>query len=284
MTEDSLDRARGHLPLFIRPTYWYVSKDEGDESEMIGRENARPLAGQVAIVTGATRGIGRAIAVRLAAEGVAICLAGRNAARGEAVAAEVQKAGGRCVAAVLDVVDYKATQRVVEETRERFGRLDIAIANAGVGTVGPVAESDPEAWRAMMDVNFFGTAHLARSVLPSMLADGRGTIMAIASSAATTGYPEWAGYCASKWAVAGFMDCLGREMVGKNIRVSTVNPGSVDTPFWDDLNQDLARSGTAARTSMMSAEDVAEIVVLHLRLPQTVVVKHTLTFPTNEWH
>lgn len=251
---------------------------------MINSENARPLAGQVAIVTGATRGIGRAIALRLAAEGVAICVAGRNAARGEAVAAEVEKAGGRAVAMVLDVVDYEATRRVVEETRQRLGGLDIAIANAGIGTIGPVAESDPDDWRAMMDVNFFGTANLARAALPSMLAEGRGTIMAIASSAATTGYPEWAGYCASKWAIAGFMDCLGREMVGKNIRISTINPGSVDTPFWDDLNQDLARSGTVARTSMMSAEDVAEIVVLHLRLPQTVVVKHALTFPTNEWH
>ena len=135
-----------------------------------------------------------------------------------------------------------------------------------------------------MDVNFHGTANLIRAVLPAMLARKKGTLVAIASSAATTGYPEWAGYCASKWAVAGFMDCLGREMVDKGIRVCTVCPGSVDTPFWDDLNQDLHRAGTASRAAMMSADDIAETVMLQLKLPATVHLKHALLFPTNEWH
>jgi 3-oxoacyl-[acyl-carrier protein] reductase len=136
----------------------------------------------------------------------------------------------------------------------------------------------------MMDVNFFGTAHLIKAALPRMLAQGHGDIVAIASSAATTGYADWSGYCASKYAVAGFMECLGREMVGKGIRVCTVCPGSVDTPLWDDLNQPLHPSGSASRAAMMSADDVAEIVLLQLRLPRHVLLKHTLTFPTNEWH
>jgi 3-oxoacyl-[acyl-carrier protein] reductase len=247
-------------------------------------EARSPIAGQVALVTGATRGIGRAIALKLGAEGASICVTGRNEERGRAVAAEVEALGGKALFLPLDVVDYDATRRVVGAAAERLGPIDILVANAGIANIGFVAESDPADWRAMMDVNFFGTVHAVRAVLPAMLGRGRGTIVAIASSAATTGYPEWAGYCASKWAVAGFMDCLGREMVGKNVRVCTINPGSVDTPLWDDLNQDLARAGTPSRTAMMSADDVADIVVLQLRLPQTVLIKHALTFPTNEWH
>jgi NAD(P)-dependent dehydrogenase (short-subunit alcohol dehydrogenase family) len=243
-----------------------------------------PLAGQVALVTGATRGIGRAIALRLGAQGVAVCVTGRNVARGEAVVAEIAAAGGKAICMGLDVTSFSDTQRVVEETIERLGGLDIVVANAGIGTIGLVADSDPADWRAMMDVNFFGTAHVVRAVLNRMLAQGHGDIVAIASSAATTGYEEWAGYCASKFAVAGFMECLGREMVGKGIRICTICPGSVDTPFWDDLNQDLFPAGSAGRAAMMTAEDVAEIVLLQLRLPRSVLLKHTLTFPTNEWH
>jgi 3-oxoacyl-[acyl-carrier protein] reductase len=243
-----------------------------------------PLSGQVALVTGGTRGIGRAIALSMAADGIAVAVTGRNHVRGEAVAAEITAAGGTAVFAGLDVTDYAATVRAVAETRERFGRLDIVVANAGIGTIGRVAEGDPADWRAMMEVNYLGTAHLIRAALPGMLERRHGDIVAIASSAATRGWAEWAGYCASKHAVTGFLECLGREMVDKGIRVCTVNPGSVDTPYWDDLNQDLARAGTIARRAMMSPDAVAEIVMLQLRLPRTVLIKHALTFPTNEWH
>jgi len=252
---------------------------------MSTKQNAdEGLAGQVALVTGATRGIGRAIALRLAAEGTAICVSGRNDARGAAVVDEIEAAGGRAFYRRLDVVDFEDTKRVVADVVARFGRIDIVVANAGIGTTAPVADADPAEWRAMMDINFHGTANLARAALAPMLAEGKGTIVAIASMAAVTGYAGWSGYCASKWAVAGFMECLGREMIGKGIRVCTVCPGSVDTPFWDDLNEDLHRAGTESRNAMMSAEDVAETVLLQLRLPQAVLLKRALIFPNNEWH
>lgn len=244
----------------------------------------RRLDGQIALVTGATRGLGRAIALKLASDGVLVGVLGRNRGNGEAVVREIEAAGGRAFFMVLDVTDFAATKLVVDEILTRHGRIDIVIANAGIGTIGPVETADPGDWRAMMDVNFHGTAHIVKAALTPMLAQGRGDIVAIASSAGTIGYPDWSGYCASKWAVVGFMECLGQEMVKRGIRVSTVCPGSVDTPFWDDLNVDLHRAGAESRQSMMSPEDVAEVVMLQLCLPPAVLLKRTLMFPTNEWH
>ncbi|MFZ5671689.1 MAG: SDR family oxidoreductase [Pseudomonadota bacterium] len=243
-----------------------------------------PLAGRIALVTGATRGIGRAIALKLAKDGAVVALTGRNEDQGAAVVREIETAGGRAFFSRLDVRDFAATQGVIAEIVGRLGRLDILVANAGIGMIGPVESADPEEWRAMMEVNYLGTAHSVKAALEPMLAQGRGDIVAIASSAGVTGYPDWSGYCASKWAVMGFMDCLGREMVSRGIRVSTVCPGSVDTPFWDILNVDLHPAGSDSRKGMVTADDVAEVVRLQLRLPPGVLLKNTLMFPTNEWH
>lgn len=241
-----------------------------------------PLAGRIALVTGATRGLGRAIALKLGRDGAHVGVLGRNEEHGAAVVREIEAAGGNAFFSRLDVRDFAATQRVVDDTVSRLGRLDIVIANAGMGTIGPVETSNPEDWRDMMEVNYLGTAHSVKAALGPMLAQGRGDIVAVASSAGMIGYPDWSGYCASKWAVMGFMDCLGREMVSRGIRVATVCPGSIDTPFWDDLNVDLHPKGT--RQAMMSSDDVAEAVMLQLRLPSGVVLKNTFMFPANEWH
>lgn len=240
------------------------------------------LDGRVALVTGATRGLGRAIALKLAQDGAHVGVLGRNDRHGEAVVREIEAAKGHAFFSRLDVRDFAATEHVVEETASRLGRVDIVVANAGIGMIGPVETADPQEWRAMMDVNYLGTAHTVKAALKPMLAQGRGDIVAVASSAGMTGYPDWSGYCASKWAVMGFMDCLGREMVSRGIRVATVCPGSIDTPFWDDLNVDLHPKGS--RQGMMSSDDVAEVVLLQLRLPPGVLLKNTLMFPTNEWH
>jgi 3-oxoacyl-[acyl-carrier protein] reductase len=108
--------------------------------------------------------------------------------------------------------------------------------------------------------------------------------VAIASAGGTKGYPEWSGYCASKWAVVGFMECLAQEVTTQGVRVCTLCPGGVDTPFWDDLNKDIHRAGTATRAGLMRPDDVAETVMLQLRLPRSVLIKRTVFFPTSEWH
>lgn len=242
------------------------------------------LAGQVALVTGGTRGLGLAIATRLAAEGAAVAVVARNVERARAVALELSGTGAPAVGVGADVGSWEEAQRAVAKARNVLGPIDIVVANAGIGVIGPVVDADPADWRRMMDANYLGTAHIVKAALPAMLERGRGDIVAIASAGGTKGYPDWSGYCASKWAVVGFMECLAQEVTDKGVRVCTLCPGGIDTPFWDDLNQDIHRSGTATRAGLMRPEDVAETVMLQLRLPRSVLVKRTIFFPTSEWH
>ncbi len=249
-----------------------------------------PLAGQVALVSGGTRGLGRGIAARLAAEGAAVAILGRDRARAERVATELSAAaagtgtGARVLGIAADVSDWAAAQAAVATATDQLGPIDIVVANAGVGAIGTVAEADPDDWRRMIDANYLGTAHIVKAALPGMLERGRGDVIAIASAGGTKGYPEWSGYCASKWAVVGFMECLAQEVTGAGIRVCTLCPGGIDTPFWDDLNKDVHREGSATRAGLMQPDDVAETVMLQLRLPRSVLLKRALFFPTSEWH
>lgn len=135
-----------------------------------------------------------------------------------------------------------------------------------------------------MEVNYLGTAQIVKAVLPMMQRQGSGDVVAIVSAGGTKGYPEWSGYCATKWAVLGFMDSFAQEVISQGIRVSTLCPGGVDTPFWDSLNKDINRAGSEGRGKLMSPADVAEFVLLQVNLPRNVLLKSALFFPTNEWH
>lgn len=240
---------------------------------------------RTALVTGASRGIGFGIALRLAEEGFRTAIVGRDKARIQSAAKEITEISGtQSLAVVGDVSVWSECVAAVEKVVKEFGAIDMLVPNAGIGIIGSVAESDPADWEMMMQTNYLGTAHIVKAALPIMQKQGSGDVIAIVSAGGTKGYPEWSGYCATKWAVLGFMDSFAQEVITQGIRVSTLCPGGVDTAFWDDLNKDINRAGTAGRSKLMSPADVAEMVMLQINLPRNVMLKNALFFPTTEWH
>ena len=240
---------------------------------------------RTALVTGASRGIGFGIALRLAEEGFRTAIVGRNKARIQSAAKEITEISGtQALAVVGDVSVWSECVAAVEKVVKEFGAIDVLVPNAGMGIIGSVEESDPADWEMMMQTNYLGTAHIVKAALPTMQEQGSGDVIAIVSAGGTKGYPEWSGYCATKWAVMGFMDSFAQEVITQGIRVSTLCPGGVDTAFWDDLNKDINRAGSTGRSKLMSPADVAEMVMLQINLPRNVMLKNALFFPTTEWH
>jgi 3-oxoacyl-[acyl-carrier protein] reductase len=240
---------------------------------------------RTALVTGASRGIGFGIALRLAEEGFRTAIVGRDKARIQSAAKEITEISGtQSLAVVGDVSVWSDCVAAIEKVVKEFGAIDVLVPNAGIGIIGSVEESDPADWAMMMQINYLGTAHIVKAALPTMQEQGSGDVIAIVSAGGTKGYPEWSGYCATKWAVMGFLDSFAQEVITQGIRVSTLCPGGVDTAFWDDLNKDINRAGSTGRSKLMSPADVAEMVMLQVNLPRNVMLKSALFFPTTEWH
>jgi NAD(P)-dependent dehydrogenase (short-subunit alcohol dehydrogenase family) len=196
---------------------------------------------QVAIVTGASSGIGRAIALRLAREGARVALAARRQAELAAAAAEIQRAGGEAIAVPCDVAQQDQVERLVETTRQRFGRLDIIVANAGIYVRAPLVPRDgsptqpwPEIAAAFEDslrVNFFGAVYPVLAALPHLTAQGSGHIVLLNSMDAKKGIPPDGPYVAAKSAMSGFGGVLRQELHGTGVGVSSIYPGRVATPL-----------------------------------------------------
>jgi NADP-dependent 3-hydroxy acid dehydrogenase YdfG len=234
---------------------------------------AGALRGQVAIVTGAGRGIGRAIARALAAEGVVVALASRTRQELAAVAAEVRDAGGRGLAVPTDVTQDAAVEGLVEQVLGELGRVDLLVTAAGVASFGPVAAAKPADWDPMLAVNLRAVMVTCRAVLPAMLRQRRGTILNIASVAATRAIPGAAAYSATKAAVVAWSRGLAEEVRHEGVRVGTVLAGAVDTPLWDSIpnHPDRAR--------MLAPEDVARAVLLMAALPPRAALEEVTLLP-----
>jgi NADP-dependent 3-hydroxy acid dehydrogenase YdfG len=230
---------------------------------------AQGLAGQVAIVTGAGRGIGRAIAERFAAEGASVALAARTRAELDAVAKGIERA----LVVPTDVTDDAAVERLVARTRESFGRVDLLVTAAGGAAFGPVAEQTPRDWDAMLAVNLRAALVCCRAVLPPMLAQGRGTIINVASIAANRPIPGAAVYTATKAGIIGFSRVLAEELRAGGVRVGVLVPGAVDTPLWDTI------PGGLDRARMLRPEDVARAAVLMATLPSGATLEELTLLP-----
>ncbi|MGW1596425.1 SDR family oxidoreductase [Streptomyces sp. NPDC002343] len=183
------------------------------------------LEGQVAVVTGAARGVGEQLARKLSARGAAVALVGLEEEALKEVSGRLHHDSAHWYA---DVTDHEAMSRVAREVKERFGKVDIVVANAGVATGGPFADSDPAAWRRVIEVNLIGSAVTARAFLP-VLAESRGYLLQIASLAALTPAPMMTAYCASKAGVEAYAHSLRAEVGHQGVRVGVAYLSWTDT-------------------------------------------------------
>jgi 3-oxoacyl-[acyl-carrier protein] reductase len=213
------------------------------------------LDGQVAIVTGAGRGIGAAIARRLGAMGAAAVLCGRTRAGLEATAETVRKQGGRAEVIECDVTDLGSVEAMAAEVNAGLGRIDILVNNAGVAThEGPLHQLPPESWEQTLNTNLRGVYYCIRACVPAMIRRRTGHIINISSLAGKNPLPNGAAYAASKWGLNGLTYSVAEELRGYNIRVAVVCPGSVHTEFSPHIGKDPAR--------MLQPEDVAHVVAM----------------------
>ena len=228
------------------------------------------LDGKVALITGASRGIGAAVARKLAALDVKLGLASRS---GDDLGI------ADAVARPCDVRDPAQVDAVVDAVVERHRRLDILVANAGVGAYGPFLELSPDFLEEMIDVNVKGTLYAVRAALPHLVRGGEGDIVTLASEAGRRGLPLEAVYCASKFAQVGFTRALDHELRERGVRCTNVCPGGVATDF--ALEPGRGRTHDVL-SGMMSADDVADVVVFVLTRPRNHRILETAFRPMTE--
>jgi 3-oxoacyl-[acyl-carrier protein] reductase len=227
------------------------------------------LEGKVAVITGASRGIGAAVARALDAEGVHLGLGSRSG----------DDLGLSAVARRCDVRKREDLDRLVADTIDTFGRLDILIANAGVGAYGPFLELTEAHVQEMIDVNLMGTIHSVRAALPQLLERGEGDILAIASVAGLRAFPYESVYNASKFGQVGFIRSLDHELREQGIRCTCICPGGVATDF--ALDDHRGRSEDVL-TGMLTPEEVADVVVFALTRPRGMRILTTSFRPMTE--
>ncbi|TGE22453.1 3-ketoacyl-ACP reductase [Hymenobacter aquaticus] len=234
------------------------------------------IAGKNALVTGAGKGIGRAVALALAQQGVNVALLARTESQLREVAREIEALGVKAVVVTADVADRGAVEAAVAQALDELGTLDILINNAGIGTFAKLVDMDPAEWEKIIQVNLLGTYYVTRAVLPQMIARETGDIINVASTAGQRGAATTSAYSASKFAILGLTESLMQEVRKQNIRVSALTPSTVATELaignkLTDGNPD----------KVMQPEDLAEFIIAQLKLSRRIFIKEAGMWSTN---
>lgn len=236
----------------------------------------KSLKGKNALITGAGKGIGKAIALALAEEGANVALLARTEKDIEGVAEEARKFGINAMATVADVSDLEAVDSAAVKIHEAMGTMDIIINNAGIGRFGKFLELTPTEWEQVIKVNLMGTYYVTRAFLPKMIEQKSGDIINVSSTAGIRGGAITSAYSASKFAVLGLTESLMQEVRKHNIRVTALTPSTVATDMAIDLK---LTDGNPEK--VMQVEDISQIVISLLKLPGRVFIKDASIWSTN---
>lgn len=238
---------------------------------------AQAIKGKVAFVTGAGRGIGKAVAMELAKEGVNVGLLARTEDVLKEVAKEIEALGVKVSYAAVDVSSLEQVEEAIDKITKEIGKADILINNAGIGTFSKLADMDPALWKQIVDVNLMGTYYVTRTVLPQLIEKNSGDIINISSTNGLNGAAGSSAYSASKFGVIGLTESLAQEVRRNNIRVTALAPSTIATDL--AMSSSLIPDGKAEQ--YMHPEDFAEYIVSQLKLSQRMYIKTASLLNTN---
>ncbi|MEE3503792.1 SDR family oxidoreductase [Acidiphilium acidophilum] len=236
------------------------------------------LTGKVAVITGASSGIGEAAARLLVEEGAKVVLAARRKERLDAL---VEELGDSATAIGCDVGDPGEVTALFEAVRERFGGLDLLFNNAGMGVNGPFADSKPEDWKTQIDANLYGVLYCSQAAIPLLRGRPGAMISSVSSVGGRYGIAGWSVYNATKFAVVGFHDALRKELGPDGIRVSVIEPGAVWTEWGHNVSEEAMRERRAT-VDALTAEDVAQALVYSFAQHPRVLVEEILVRPVKQ--
>lgn len=234
------------------------------------------LKNKNAFITGAGKGIGKAVAIALAKEGVNVILVSRTQADVDQLAAETNKLGVKSLALSADVSDINSINSAVEKALGEFKHIDILINSAGIASFGKFLELEPAEFEKIIQVNLMGTYYTTRAIIPNMIERQTGDIINISSTAGLNGNALTSAYSASKFAVLGLTDSLMQEMRKHNIRVTALTPSTVATDMAKDLK---LTDGNPEK--VMQSEDMADLIIAQLKLNRRVFIKNSSIWSTN---
>lgn len=231
------------------------------------------LDGKVAVITGASKGIGKALAFAFAGVGAKVVLAARTRETLEQVASELRESGAEALAVPTDVTNADAVKQLIQQTLDTYQHVDILVNNAGIGHFGPVVDFDPGDWDTVLNSNLKAVYLCAKYALPFMLEKGSGQIINVLSIAAKVAFEASGAYCAAKAGALSLTKVLASEVRQQNIRVTAVLPGSVHTPFWDNIPEhpDFEQ--------MLTPEHVADTVISVCQQPLGMVTEEIVVMP-----
>lgn len=235
------------------------------------------LKGKKAIITGGSRGLGKATAIAFANQGIDVAITGRNEADLKETVAELKALGVNATYATFDIGNYDEVKKGIQEIMNTFNTVDILVNNAGIAAFGSFLDMEVNQWQSIIQTNVMGMYYVTKEVLPYLIANNQGDIFNVSSTAGLAGNPNTSAYSASKFAVIGMSESLMKEVRKNNIRVCTLTPSTIAS----DMSIQLGIASKDTTETVLQPEDFAELIVSALQLPRRALLKNASLWSTN---